>query len=536
MSTSERVRHGAKGILPSDSELVVGLVGAVGVDLDGVANTLRGEFAQFGYTALDLHLTDAFEAFDWSKPLVKEPYDERLWSYMTAGDALRRRWKRRDAMALLAINRIAVERSESTGNEHIPAERVAYVLRSFKRPEEVQLLREVYGSRFLLIGVAATNETRMEFLEKRIRETRLPPHPLKAVHPPERLIARDEREERIPHGQDVQDTFHRADCFVEADGALATQIGRVLDILFDDPKRSPTRDEFGMFQAFAAARRSAELGRQVGAAVCTPDGDVVAVGVNEVPKSGGGLYWEGDPDDAREVARGSDTNMERRREIAEDIHKRLKEGRLLADGASAGKVLAKIEASELGDIIEFVRAVHAEMAAVMDAARRGVRVDGCTLFATTFPCHHCARHIVAAGIRRVVYVAPYAKSRAVDLHDDSIGLGKPVIGDRRVPFEAFVGIGPPRYLELFEYPRRKTPDGKLRPYNRRKAEARLSDRDPLELRSDSLAYLDREHRASVLLKECETESKLTMRRTGKRTRSSARKRPRPTPPRRPARP
>ena len=53
----------------------------------------------------------------------------------------------------------------------------------------------------------------------------------------------------------------------------------------------------------------------------------------------------------------------------------------------------------------------------------GAKVDECTLFATTFPCHHCARHIVAAGIRRVVYVAPYAKSRAVDLHDDAIVLG-----------------------------------------------------------------------------------------------------------------
>jgi deoxycytidylate deaminase len=512
MSTGDKAAAKAPVPLPPDSELVVGLVGAVGVDLDGVASKLLGEFAQFNYLALDLHLTDAFDAFDWSKPLVEEPYDKRVWSYMSAGDQLRKKWKRRDAMALLAINRIALERSRLTGDERTPASRAAYVLRSFKRPEEVELLREVYGSRFLLIGVAATDKTRLEFLERRIRETRLPPHPLKAVYPPERLIARDEREESVPHGQDVRDTFHRADCFVEVDGTLQTQIGRVLDILFGDPKRSPKKEEFGMFQAFAAARRSAELGRQVGAAVCTSDGDVVAVGVNEVPKSGGGLYWEGDPNDGREVARGSDTNMRQRREIAEDINRRLTAGRLLPEAVSTYKVLASIEASELGDIIEFVRAVHAEMAALMDAARRGVKVDGCTLFATTFPCHHCARHIVAAGISRVVYVAPYAKSRAVELHDDSIVLGEPASGDRRVPFEAFVGIGPIRYLQLFEYPKRKTADGKLRPYNRRKAEARLSDRDPLELRSDRLPYLDREHRASVLLKECETTSKFAMRR------------------------
>ncbi|MDN3612645.1 hypothetical protein QWZ16_23945 [Vibrio ostreicida] len=26
-----------------------------------------------------------------------------------------------------------------------------------------------------------------------------------------------------------------------------------------------------------------------------------------------------------------------------------------------------------------------------------------------FPCHNCAKHIVASGIKRVVYVEPYPK-------------------------------------------------------------------------------------------------------------------------------
>jgi cytidine deaminase len=497
-------------IPPPDLELVVGLVGAVGVDLGAVARQLIADFAQFRYRAVDLHLTDAFSAFDWSSPLVEGPFDERLWTYMDAGDELRERWDRKDAMALLAINRIALERSRLTGSEQLPGDRVAYILRSFKRPEEVKLLREIYGSRFVVIGVAASESARRSFLEQRIRETRLPPDGLVAVHPPDDLIKRDEREERVAHGQDVRDTFHRADCFVKVDQTLPVQVARVLDIFFADPRRSPTREEFGMFQAAAAARRSADLGRQVGSAICTPEGDVVAVGVNEVPKAGGGLYWEGDPQDAREVARGSDTNRKQRREIAGDIASRL-EG-LLRQEADPDHVLMKIEESALGDIIEFVRAVHAEMAALMDAARRGAKVDGATLYATTFPCHHCARHVVAAGIHRVVYVAPYAKSRAEQLHSDSIVLGEPRDRDTRVPFEAFVGVGPLRYLEWFEYPERKTSDGDLRPFDRTIAEPRLSDRDPEELRPDRLGYLDREHRASVLLQSCESKSEFRMRR------------------------
>ena len=431
---------------------------------------------------------------------------------MDAGDELRRQWGRRDAMALLAITRIALERRILTGDERSPADRVAYVLRSFKRPEEVKLLRDVYGSRFLLIGVGATEQSRHKYLDRKIRETRLPPFSLDSAYDSTALIGRDEREERIPHGQDVRDTFHRADCFVDVDSGLSGQLERILDIFFGDPKRSPTRDEVGMFQAVAAALRSAELGRQVGAAICTSDGDVVAVGVNEVPKRGGGLYWEGDPHDAREIARGSDTNRKQRREIAEDIVERLRRDDALSEDVSIERVLEDIEASALGDIIEFVRAVHAEMAALMDAARRGVSVSNTTLFATTFPCHHCARHIVAAGICRVVYIAPYAKSRALHLHADSMVLGKPTIGDKRVPLEAFVGVGPSRYLEWFDYPERKTRDGNLLPYSRANADARLLDREPLELRSDRLAYLDREHRASALLQECEVASEFRMRR------------------------
>jgi deoxycytidylate deaminase len=432
---------------PPDTELVIGLVGAAGVDLAEVARRLRAELAEFRYSAPDLHLTDAFAALPWPEPLVEEPFDERMWSYMSAGNMLREKWGR-EAMALLAINRIALARTKLSDSKDSPADRVAYVLRSMKRPEEVSLLREVYGGRFLLIGAAASEKVRTAFLRRRIRETRVPPHDRDPVYSPEALIARDEREDEVPHGQDVSDTFHRADCFVQVGSNLHEQLTRVLDIWFRDPIRSPSRDEFGMFQAVAAARRSADLGRQVGAAICTRDGDVISVGTNEVPKPGGGLYWEGDANDDREVIRGEDTNRKLRRLVAQDIVARLGE-RKDVTAPPAEDLLETIEASAFGDILEFVRAVHAEMAALIDAARRGVTVTGSTLYATTFPCHHCARHIVAAGIERVVYVAPYPKSRAGELHGDAISLGQSESG--RIPFEAFVGVGPRRYLDWFDY-------------------------------------------------------------------------------------
>ena len=106
------------------------------------------------------------------------------------------------------------------------------------------------------------------------------------------------------------------------------------------------------------------------------------------------------------------------------------------------------------DIMEFNRDVHAEMSAIGDAARTGVAVRDATLYCTAFPCHICAKHIVGAGIRRVVYLEPYPKCYAEELHSDSIQID----GDGssgKVGFQRFIGISPYRYRDLFEKGKRK---------------------------------------------------------------------------------
>lgn len=46
---------------------------------------------------------------------------------------------------------------------------------------------------------------------------------------------------------------------------------------------------------------------------------------------------------------------------------------------------------------------HAERNAILTAARRGVRLDKCTMYLNCFvPCTDCARSIIQAGIREVV--------------------------------------------------------------------------------------------------------------------------------------
>lgn len=62
-----------------------------------------------------------------------------------------------------------------------------------------------------------------------------------------------------------------------------------------------------------------------------------------------------------------------------------------------------------------IEAVHAEANAIAFAAKHGVKTDGAELFCTFMPCPTCAKLIINAGIKRVVYRIAYRK-------DDGVGM------------------------------------------------------------------------------------------------------------------
>jgi deoxycytidylate deaminase len=100
-------------------------------------------------------------------------------------------------------------------------------------------------------------------------------------------------------------------------------------------------------------------------------------------------------------------------------------------------------------LIEFSRAVHAELHAIISAAQSaGHQMLGGTLYCTTYPCHACARHIVAAGLAVVRYIEPYRKSLALKLHSDALTENEGETSKVRIlPYD---GVAPARYLELFD--------------------------------------------------------------------------------------
>ncbi len=245
-----------------------------------------------------------------------------------------------------------------------------------------------------------------------------------------------------------------------------------------------------MVHAQIAAYQSSSMARQVGAAITRPDGSIVATGTNDVPKFGGGIFDADDlgagESDVRDFALGFDTSDDQRRELLEDVIKRLIQSELIT---SAKEEHARKLADDLLDdlaglmrrakfmgTIDYIRAMHAETAAFSDAARHGIPVHGCTLYVTTFPCHDCAKQIIANGIHRVVYVEPYSKSLAQQFYKAQVNVDGSNPSKESVAFEPFVGVAPRRFRELFAMSgTRKDANGKYETWNKSKAVPRLPD-------------------------------------------------------------
>ena len=102
------------------------------------------------------------------------------------------------------------------------------------------------------------------------------------------------------------------------------------------------------------------------------------------------------------------------------------------------------------------------MHAILNAGKlSGDKMIEGKLFVTTYPCHSCARHIVAAGITEVYYIEPYRKSLAVRLHNDTIS--EKANDNTKVRLLPFKGVAPSRYLDLFKVPAdsRKNKSGQI---------------------------------------------------------------------------
>lgn len=435
-------------------ELVIGLCGAIGSGVKSLKDTLIKNLKSHGYHVEHIRLSSLIcHASDYDASALSG--SERYSKLQDLGDDLRGTHGK-SIVADLAIREISVLRESLFGQKEISAlkvtKKVAYILDQIKHPEEIELLNEVYRNNFYLIGLLRTEHER----RKNLKDEGMPETDVS------KLIERD-RKSSSHYGQQVEASLHKSDYFIRNIDSLEEfdkSLKRFINLIHGVEMITPSKDETGMYSAYSASLRSACLSRQVGASISDDDGNILSTGCNDVPKFGGGLYSSADHADRRCFNYGQECHNDKHKNLLkQEISKILKDKNFLNADDVADEIIRNTKAKSL---IEYSRAIHAEMDAIVSISRNPSQTSlGKNLYCTTYPCHVCARHIVAAGIKRVVYIEPYEKSLALQLHGDSICHPDNKSGDDKVIFENFEGVSPKRYAKFFALSRsRKDGTGK----------------------------------------------------------------------------
>jgi dCMP deaminase len=129
-----------------------------------------------------------------------------------------------------------------------------------------------------------------------------------------------------------------------------------------EEKTRPNWDEYFMEIAQTAMKRSTCLRRSVGA-LLVKDKHILATGYNGVPKN-------------------------------------------LRHCSETGCLRQQMNVPS-GKMHELCRGLHAEQNAIIQAALHGVPIDGATLYCTHQPCVVCAKMLINAGVKRIVFANPY---------------------------------------------------------------------------------------------------------------------------------
>ncbi len=75
--------------------------------------------------------------------------------------------------------------------------------------------------------------------------------------------------------------------------------------------------------------------------------------------------------------------------------------------------------------------IHAEMNAIIWAAREGISIKDATIYVTLEPCSECSKNLIASGIKRIVYDKPYEHTNSdivsKFLKDNGVSIEKLII-------------------------------------------------------------------------------------------------------------
>jgi cytidine deaminase len=129
---------------PNNIELFFGIAGPIGTNLNQISSSLQNCLREVNFDTKPIVISGLLKNIgEFKKDLKDNPEDDRINSHMDKGNEFRKKLKRADALAILALSQVQEKRKECK-----PGSMTAYIFKSLKNPKEVDLLREVYRSSF----------------------------------------------------------------------------------------------------------------------------------------------------------------------------------------------------------------------------------------------------------------------------------------------------------------------------------------------------------------------------------------------------
>lgn len=445
-------------------ELIFAICSPIGSLKENVIEKLQYKLeTEYNYSVKIIKLSKFITSYPFTtdelEDLPKTPIGTKIFQEyfekINKGNIIRK-FNRNERLSEYAIKEIHFDRvtetkakNPSIGNPKstdYESRRICYILDSIKTKEELTLLKKIYSDNFFSISLFSPLEDRKSNLKsKRFENAEI-----------ETIIEIDDKQ-KDSFGQNVRDAFVEGDLFIRVSKnnitKIDSKISRFLHLIFETAITTPTIYETAMYNAKAAAGNSACLSRQVGACIVDNENNILSTGWNDVPKFGGNLYTSTSPIDHRCFQHGFCSNDEQKSNVVDNIVDSI----LNDDNFSSLKTIPNINIllknnikknTKVKDLIEFSRSVHAEMHAIIQGAlTTGDKMLSGKLFCTTYPCHNCARHIIAAGIKEVYYIEPYVKSLCLTLHEDAMTENES--SENKVKLLIFDGISPNKYLTFF---------------------------------------------------------------------------------------
>lgn len=456
----------------SKKEVVIGLVSPMGCNKDLFLSTIKKNFEKRDYLVKTITVTDLLY-----KSEKKYPDSFSIFCKMQLCSGLRLNY--RGFIAALIINEIKHIRSNETNNDNI-----VYIVDQLKNEAEYEILNHVYGVNYLQVSLFSNYYERDKNIKKKLSSDNISLENFEAPNSEvfndlfldkichesidiskiksklsnndyplikqyrdqilndcsHMLIEKDNKDIDVTHkdsGQQIAALFHKSHYFINVDSPksiLVAEVEKFTDQFFGSYKEYPTQDEFGMSIAYQASFRSNFPGdRHIGASIIAENGEVISLGSIRAPSS------------------SSNPTLSHQDSITEGYtyyYNRIEKWKAELEEADCNIKSKEDIRSFLKDSIDFHPCTHAEIAAIIDAAKLGTSVKNATLYTTTFPCHLCAKDIVTAGIKKVVFLEAYPKSKSKELYPSVIDLHS----QRRIeiiPFENYMGVAPNRYHYVY---------------------------------------------------------------------------------------